>query len=93
MQTDNTTAHSVVTNNIARKRLKLVDMRLHWIRCRATQGQFRHYWISGATNLGDCVTKNHAEIHHRTVRPIYLTPKIQLDLLRGKNQDKRKLTE
>ena len=28
MQTDNTTAHGLVTNNIARKRLKSMDMRL-----------------------------------------------------------------
>ena len=31
MQTDNTTAHVVVTNNINRKQLKSMDMRLHWI--------------------------------------------------------------
>ena len=29
MQTDNTTAHGVVTNNIASKRLKSMDMKLH----------------------------------------------------------------
>ena len=37
MQTDNTTALGVVTNNIASKRLKSMDMKLHWLRCRATQ--------------------------------------------------------
>ena len=52
MQTDNKTAHGVVTNNIANKRLKSMDMRLHWLICRATQGQFLHYWRSGTTNLG-----------------------------------------
>ena len=31
MQTDNTTAHGVVTNNIASKRLKYMDMKLQWI--------------------------------------------------------------
>ena len=29
MQTDNTTAHGVVTNNVAIKRLNSMDMRLH----------------------------------------------------------------
>lgn len=29
MQTDNTTAHGIVTNNIAGKRQKHMDMRLH----------------------------------------------------------------
>ena len=34
MKTDNTTAHGVITNNIASKRLKSMDMKLHWLRCR-----------------------------------------------------------
>ena len=84
MQTDNTTAHGFVTNNIASKRLKSMDMRIHWLRCRALQGQFRHYWRPGLTNLGDYVTKHHAEIHHRTVRPTFLTPKLHLDQLQNR---------
>ena len=32
VQTDNTTAHGVLTNNIASKRLKYMDMGLHWLR-------------------------------------------------------------
>ena len=84
MQTDNTTAHGVVTNNIPIKRLNSMDMRLHWIRCRSTQRQFQNYWRSVSTNLGAYGTKHHAEIHHRTVQPTYLTPKIQLDHLRKK---------
>ena len=39
MQTDNTTEHGVVANNIASKRLKSMDMRLHWLLCIAMQGQ------------------------------------------------------
>ena len=60
MQTDNTTALGVITNNITSKRLKSMDMKLHWLRCRAKQGQFRHYWQPGPKNLGDYVTKHHA---------------------------------
>ena len=82
VQTDNTTAHGVVTNNIARKRLKSMDIRLHWLRCRATQGRFCHFWKPGATNIGDYPSKDHAAIHHRTIRPTFLTSKYQLDLLR-----------
>ena len=82
MQTDNTTAHGFVTNNIASKQLKSMDTRIHWLRCRALQGQFRHYWQPGPTNLGDCVTKHHASIHHRAVHPTFLTPKLHLDKLR-----------
>ena len=37
MQTDKTTAHGVITNNIASKRLKSMDMKLHWLRCRIAQ--------------------------------------------------------
>ena len=43
MKTDNTTAHGVVTNNIAGKHLKSMDMKLHWLWCRISQKQFRHY--------------------------------------------------
>jgi hypothetical protein len=34
MQTDNSTAHGVVTNNIQPRRTKAMDMRFHWLRCR-----------------------------------------------------------
>ena len=37
MQTNNTTAHGVITNNIASKRLKSMEMKLHWIRFRISQ--------------------------------------------------------
>ena len=37
MKTDNTIAHVVVTNNISIKRLKSMDMKLHWLRCRIAQ--------------------------------------------------------
>ena len=40
MQTNITTAHVVVTNNIESKRLKSMDMKLHWLRCRIAQKQF-----------------------------------------------------
>ena len=88
MQTDNRTAHGVITNNISGKKLKSMDKRLHWIRCRSTQRQFRHYRRLVATNLGDYVTKHHEATHNRKFRPIYLTPKIQLDLLRTKTKIK-----
>ena len=93
MHTENNTAHRVVTNNISSKRLKSMDMRLHWIRCRSTQGNFLHYWRLGATNLGDYVTNHHDEIHHCTVRPIYLTPKSQLEMLRNRVTPRRSLPE
>jgi hypothetical protein len=64
MQTDNTTALSVVNNNVMKK-LKANDMKFHWLQCRENQGQFRHYWASGTTNKGDYVTKLHAPIHHQ----------------------------
>jgi hypothetical protein len=41
MQTDNATAHPLLTNKILPKALKAMDMHFHWLRCRNTQGQFR----------------------------------------------------
>ena len=40
IQTDNSAAHSVVTNNVHPKRTKAVYMRFYWLWCRDTQGQF-----------------------------------------------------
>ena len=80
IQTDNTTAHVVVTNNIASKRLNSMDMKLHWLRCIISQKQFCHYWQSGPNNLGNYVTKHHAAIHHKAIRGTYLTPKHKLEL-------------
>ena len=81
MQTDNTTALGVVTNKIASKDLKSMDMKLKWICCRAIQGQFCHYWQPGPTNLENHATKHHAAFHHRALCGTYLTPKQQFDLL------------
>ena len=43
MQTDNTYALGVVTNNIIIKRHKSMDMNLHWLLYQISQKQFRHY--------------------------------------------------
>ena len=86
MQTYNTTVLGFVNNNIVSKKLKSMDVIINWLCCREAQRQFRHYWKPGPTNLGEYSTKHHAVIHHRTVRPTYLTPKKHLDLLRLKNQ-------
>ena len=43
IQTDNTTAEGVVNNKIVTKKLKSMDLRLHWSRCREAQKQFRFY--------------------------------------------------
>ena len=80
MQTDNTNVHGIVTNNIASKRLNSMDMKLHWLRCRIFQKQFRYYWQPGPNNLGDYVTKHHVAIHHKAVRGTYLTPKHKVEL-------------
>ena len=41
MQTDNTPAYSVVTNNVQPKRTKSMDMRFHCRRCRDVKYQFQ----------------------------------------------------
>ena len=72
MQTDNTTALGVVNQNVMKK-LKAMDMKYHWLRCRISQNQFRHYWKAGKTNLADYVTKHHPALHHQTTRSTFLT--------------------
>jgi hypothetical protein len=40
IQTDNSTAHGIITNNIQPHRNKAMDMRFHWLCCRDSQGRF-----------------------------------------------------
>jgi len=67
MQTDNSTAHALLTNKILPKALKAMDMRFHWLRCRDVQGQFRYYWRPGTQNLADYWTKHHPASHHKGI--------------------------
>ncbi|KAL7476408.1 hypothetical protein ACHAW6_002274 [Cyclotella cf. meneghiniana] len=43
IQTDNSTAHGVITNKIQPKATKAMDMRFHWLCDREAQGQYRFY--------------------------------------------------
>ncbi len=40
MQTDNSTAVGIINNKILPKATKAMDMRFHWLRCRAAPEQF-----------------------------------------------------
>ncbi len=73
MQTDNATAHALLTNKTLPKALKAMDMRFHWLRCRDAQGQFHYYWQPEMQNLADYFTKHHPATHHRSVQPTILT--------------------
>ena len=64
IQTDNSTANGFINDSIIQRRLKMIWMRLHWLRCRAAQDQFRFYWNKGSTNLADYHTKHHPPAYH-----------------------------
>jgi hypothetical protein len=81
MQTDNTTALSVVNKNVIKK-LKAMNMKYHWLCDRECRGQFWHYWAPGKENNGNYVTKHHATIHHQATRPTFLTNIPTLQALR-----------
>ena len=49
-QSDNSAAHSVVTNNVHPERTKATGMIFYWLWCRDVQGQFRYYWRLGNQN-------------------------------------------
>jgi hypothetical protein len=72
MQTDNMTALGVVNQNVMKK-VKSMDMKYHWLQCRISQKQFRHYWAAGKSNLGNYFTKHHPAIHHQATRGTFLT--------------------
>ena len=64
IQTDNSTAAGFVNETIIQRRIKMIWMRLHWLRCRAAQGQFRFHWARGSTNMADYHTKHHPPAYH-----------------------------
>jgi len=78
IQTDNSTAEGVINNKIQPKRMRAMDMRLHWLCDREAQRQFRFYWRPGGKNLADYWTKHHAPTHHKNVRGEFLTSRVNL---------------
>ena len=64
IQIDNSTAAGFVNDTIVQRKIKMLWMRLHWLRCRAAQGQFRFYWDRGTMNLADYHTKHHPPAYH-----------------------------
>jgi hypothetical protein len=73
IQTDNSTAHALLTNKILPKALKAMDMQFHWLRCRSKQDQHRFYWRPETQNIADYYTKHHPTNHHKSFRPQILT--------------------
>ena len=71
IQTDNTTAVGVVNKTLVSNKLKSMDLRYHWLRCRAAQDQFRFYWDKGSSNWGDYSTKHHPPVYHESKRPLF----------------------
>ena len=75
VQTDNSTADSIVNLRVQPKRTKAMDMRFHWLRDRGVnQKQFKFYWRPGSLMRGDYWTKHHPPSHHRHMRSEILTP-------------------
>jgi len=64
IQTDNSTATGFINDTIIQRRIKMIWMRLHWLRCREAQGQFRFYWDKGTANMADYHTKHHPPAYH-----------------------------
>jgi hypothetical protein len=68
IQTDNSTAVGVTNKTIVPRRAKMMDMRFWWLRCRASQDQFRYYWDAGSKNWADYHTKHHPDTYHEAHR-------------------------
>ncbi len=73
IQTDNLTAHALLTNKILPKALKAMDMRFRWLRCCGAQDQYQFYWRPRTQNLADYWTKHHPASHHKSFCPQILT--------------------
>jgi hypothetical protein len=83
IQTDNTTALGIVSNNLMKK-LKAMDMKHHWLWDRISQKQFQHYGAPGIKNKADYATKHHDPVHHEAMRATFLTSIATLQALRNR---------
>ena len=70
--TDNTTAHGLTTSKITPKAMKTMNMRMHWLRSRAAQGEFNFLWDRGERNRADFRTKDHTARHCQERRSDYV---------------------
>eukprot|EP00804_Cyclotella_cryptica_P006809 CCRYP_010934-RA/>CCRYP_010934-RA protein AED:0.48 eAED:0.53 QI:0/-1/0/1/-1/0/1/0/82 len=71
IQTDNSTAKRFVNDTIIQRQIKMIWMRLHWLRCREAQGQFCFYWDRRSANFPDYSTKHHPIAYHLAHHPIH----------------------
>ena len=84
LKTDNSTANSIVHNNVRQNKSRCFDTGFHWIRDRAKKVHFDVYWRPGPNNIADYVTKHHPPAVHRKMCLTYLyVPSYQTSLLRG----------
>jgi hypothetical protein len=75
IQTDNSTAESIINSHVQPKRTKAMDMHFHWLRDRSiNQNQFQFFWRPGHTNLANYWTKHHPANQHRNMRRKFFTP-------------------
>eukprot|EP00804_Cyclotella_cryptica_P003008 CCRYP_006016-RB/>CCRYP_006016-RB protein AED:0.44 eAED:0.43 QI:0/-1/0/1/-1/1/1/0/200 len=75
IQTDNSTAESIINSRVQPKQTKAMDMRFHWLRNRSiNQNQFCFFWRPGHTNLANYWTKHHPASHHRNMRREFFPP-------------------
>jgi hypothetical protein len=70
--TDNNTAHGLTQGTMIPKRSKAMDMRFHWLKDRACQGQFKIKWKKGSANKADYPSKHHPPTVHQTRRQQFL---------------------
>jgi hypothetical protein len=68
LETDNSTAHDILTATVRMKRSKAFDMRYHWLKDRIAQKQFNLYWAPGKLNKADYYTKHFPPAHHQAER-------------------------
>ena len=52
IQIENSAATGVVNNTIVPRKLKTMDLHLHWLRYREAQVKFQYYWASGSLHWG-----------------------------------------
>jgi hypothetical protein len=71
IQTNNCTAARVTNKTIVPCRSKMLDMQFWWLRCCASQDQFRFYLDAGTKNWANYHTKHHPDTYQEAHQSLH----------------------
>ena len=83
IETDNSTAHDLLTVQVPIKQYSDFDMQYYWIKNRITQSQCYMYWAHSTQSHGDYLTNHHPPSHNQLMHPLNLHTACHVSHMQG----------